>query len=567
MRFVRPHLALIVVVLFLSVTWSAADLAAPFLLKVLIDNVLIAKDFSLFWLVIGLFVVAELVDTAAGVGFTYYQTVISQRLIMSVRRALFEHLESLDLLFHQQAKVGDLLTRFEVDSADINTLITTTSTAFKNVILTIGVFSVTLLLDWQVAVFSLVVFPFYALVTRHYSRRIRAGGMALRVKTAGIFAFVQERLLNIELIKTLHREKYEEDQFADKNLSLIKDTLSYTLFTRLVNALTFYIGYLPTFFVLVYGSYQVMAGELTIGGLVAINAYVASLSIPVSALGGFGLNIAQQRSAVDRVFEILDQQPKVTDREGARDLEKVSGGISIDGVSFRYASGEKVLEDVSFSVQAGKKVAIVGHSGAGKTTIGRLICRFYDPDSGAILLDGVDIRDIKLASLRKHIAMVTEKAPLYNLSVKENIRYGRLDATDEDVVNAAKNAEIHDYISSLEKGYDTMIGELGSRLSGGQKQRMALARMFLKNPDVLILDEATSSIDAPSEERIYKSIDRVLPGKTIIIIAHRLSTIKDVDSIVVLKGSRVVESGTFDELVGKKGDFYELFKSQKADAT
>ncbi len=556
------NLRLAILVLALSTTLALLELVTPYLIKILIDNVLITRNLSLFWIVVGLFVLVELALTAVGFAFTYFQRKFEEGVVLNVGREFFIHLEKLDIEFHKQAKVGDLLSRFGNDVRGIQDLMETVSIAFRDSVVGAGTFLVLYVINRQVGLFSLIVFPLYAIVTYRYKRQTRVRSKALRKITGDITGFLQERISFIKVIKIFQSEKQEAESYVVRQQGFIKATLKYTLFTRAVGAVLHYIGYLPTFFVLLFGGYQVLQGSLTIGGLMAIYAYVKWLLGPFSTFGQFGINVQENMGAVDRIYEILDQQPHIVDKEDAKVLQEVQGDLIFDRVSFQYTMGERVLENVTFKIKSGERAALVGPSGAGKTTIADLSCRFYDPTAGAILLDEHDLRDIKLDSLRHHVSVVTQRPMLYNLSIKENIRYGRSTASEAEIQEAAKLAGIHEFITTLNQGYDTIIGERGVRLSEGQGQRISLARMFLKNPSLLILDEATSSLDAESEEKIHRAIGQIRRGKTMLIIAHRLSTIREVDQILVLKDHQITERGTFQELLTARGDFYKLFRQQ-----
>jgi subfamily B ATP-binding cassette protein MsbA len=560
--YARPFWKLAVLVMVLSITLSMLALVEPYLIKILIDNVLLPRNFFLLWVVLGLFLAVELASTAVGITFTYYQSSLEQNFILQLQKSLFKHLEELDMAFHHRSRVGDLLFRLNNDVQQFEKLIENVSITFGNVILGIGTFVVILFINWQIALFSLVVLPFYSIVAHHYRFEIRRRQKAVRQKAAQITSFLQERLSSIKSIKIFQREEDEHRAFAEQGKDLVSSQLRFTLFSRSISALMHYIGYLPVLFVLGFGGYQVLLGSLTVGGLMAALAYVERLLGPFSNFGDFPLQVEQNMAAIDRVFEVFEEAPKMVDRENARELEKVLGEIVFSNVFFRYNKGKDVLHDVSFTIRPGQKVALVGPSGVGKTTIADLICRFYDPVAGTVKIDGHDLRDIKLHSLRQHVGLVSQGTLLYNLSIKENIRYGRLSTADDEIIQAARLAGIHDFVTSLPHGYDTIIGERGANLSEGQRQRVSLARMFLKNPALLILDEATSSLDAESEEKIHRGIDEVMSGKTVLIIAHRLSTIKNVDQILVLRDNVMTEQGRYDELIRRKGDFYELFRQQ-----
>jgi ABC-type multidrug transport system fused ATPase/permease subunit len=561
-RYARPFWKLAVWVMILSTIVSLIALVNPYLIKVLIDNVLLPKQFGLLWIVIALFLLVELVTTAIGITFSYYQMSLEQNFTLFVQKDLFRHMENLDMGFHQNARTGDLLFRIGNDVQQFEQLIENVSMTFGNIILGLGTFAVIFFLNWQVAVFSLIVLPLYSVIARRYKMETRRRQRALRQKGSTIISFLEERLSSIKLIKVFGREDDEYKAFSNRGRDLIESQLRFTLFNRGVNALMHYIGYLPVLFVLAFGGYEVLVGSMTVGGLVATYAYVQSLVGPFSNFGSFPIQVEQNIAAVERVFEVFDRTPTIVDGPDARALHRVEGKIEFDQVTFQYAGGKEVLHDISFAIEPGKTTALVGASGVGKTTIADLLCRFIEPTRGTIVLDGRPLEKIKISSLRSHIGVVSQGTPLYNLSIRDNIRYGRPEATDDEIVEASKLAEIHEFVNSLPRKYDNMVGERGTYLSEGQRQRVALARMFLKDPSVLILDEAMSSLDTASEEKIPRGLERIMQGRTVLVIAHRLSTVKNADQVLLLKEGRIVEQGAFGELMARKSEFYGLFKEQ-----
>jgi ABC-type multidrug transport system fused ATPase/permease subunit len=365
----------------------------------------------------------------------------------------------------------------------------------------------------------------------------------------------------MKAIKEFAREKIESKIFKRKGEALIKRQLRANVFGMTSGFITGLIVYIPSFIILFYGGYQVMAGVLTIGTLLALRTYVQQLFGPITSLGSLNKSLKTTMVSVDRVYEFLDVQPKIKEKDNAKNMRNVEGNIAFKNVSFSYDKKE-VLSNVDFEMKKGEKIGLVGPSGSGKSTIANLLMRFYDANKGGVTIDGVDLRDIKVNSLRKNVGIVSQETILFNMRIKDNIRFGNPKASDKDVVKAAKLANIHDFIRKLPKGYDTVVGERGAGLSGGQKQRISIARVILKDPQIVILDEATSSLDSESELKVQQALERVTKGKTTLIIAHRLSTLENVDRIIVLKNKKIAEQGKFAELLGKKGEFSRLYNIQ-----
>lgn len=496
---------------------------------------------------------------------SYVADRISQKMIFDLRHEFFLHLQQLSLDFYERRAVGSVASRLLGDiqiaqnfvgAAFVSTVMDLSTVIFIAVIL--------LLQDAQLALVALLVLPVYTLLYRYFQRRIKHTSQLAQSKMEEIAGSVTEQLAATPIVQAYTREKTQEKRFFRHT----RDHLSYLLKNVRNNAMAvtsvgFITGIAPVF-VVWYGAHRVMDGELTTGGLVAFYAYLGMFYGPLNRLTEMGILMANSRSAMERIFEVFDTAPAVTDRDDAVSLDRVRGELRFDHVNFAYANEtEPVLSDVSLHVPAGQTVALVGRSGAGKTTFAKLISRFYDASRGAIFLDGKDIRGVRLKSLRTQIALVTQDPILFSGTVVENIAYGKQHATLEEIIAAAKTADAHDFIMRLPLGYETVIGERGVNLSGGQKQRLTLARAFLRDAPILILDEATSSLDSESEAAIQKALKRLMAGRTTFVIAHRLSTVKAADRIVVFDHGRVVELGRHEELLALPNGIYrKLYDEQ-----
>jgi ABC-type multidrug transport system fused ATPase/permease subunit len=418
------------------------------------------------------------------------------------------------------------------------------------------------ILDWRLAALVLIPVPILAVALRHYNTKIRPVYRSVRARLGDINAKLQDNLSGIRVIQAFAREEMERQRFTTESeryyRARVKGIRYWSVFFPAIR----FLGAMGSVIVLGVGAAMVVKGEMSLGTLVAFLSYTASFYEPINRLTEVDNIFQEAIAAGERFFEILDETTEVTDAPDAIDLPAIEGRMVFDDVTFRYGTGDKVLHDIGFEMAQGEMVALVGPSGAGKTSIANLICRFYDPNKGKITIDGHDLRRIKLTALRQQVAVVLQDSFLFNNNVVENLLYGKPDATREEVIRAAKAANAHEFIIQLPQGYDTEIGERGVKLSGGQKQRLALARAILADPRILILDEATSSVDAEAEFLIQQALERVLEGRTSLVIAHRLSTVRNADKIIVLDQGRIVETGKHDDLLQRDGLYSQLYKRQ-----
>ena len=419
-------------------------------------------------------------------------------------------------------------------------------------------------LDWKLSLLTLIIVPVVLGLTNIFGKKLRSAGHEVQGRTADITAFLQEVISGVRVIRSFAREAYEFKRFEQENKNNFDAAMRATKLTAVMGPMVEFAAAIAVVIILWYGGYSVVQGYITAGSLIAFLIYAINLSNPVKRLTQVYGNLQKAMAAGDRVIDILETEPHVKESPTAKVLPHVQGDVQFENVQFAYDEDNLALKGVNLSVKQGQTVAIVGPSGAGKSTIANLLPRFYDVTGGAIRIDGVDVRDVTFTSLRENIGLVPQDTMLFNATVRENILYGRLDATEEEILEAAKAANAYEFIEKLPNGFDTIVGERGNSLSGGQRQRIAIARAILKNPSILILDEATSALDTESEKIVQEALERLMKNRTALVIAHRLSTIKHADHIVVLQQGCVVEEGTHDELLALNGLYSHLYSVQFA---
>lgn len=532
--------------------------------KHLMDVTLPKKDaqsnLMIFFLMIGISIFFALVTFI----HTYLISYVGQKVIVDLRAKLYSHLQFLSLSFFEKRKTGQIMSRITNDVNVLQSLVTSGIIDFLTSILTIIVLIIYIfILNWKLTLITLVGLPLIAFSFGSFSKKIRKVSGQIQSKIADITDILQETLSSIKIIKSFTREKYEIERFDKKNIESFKTTMKGIRYGAILTPLIQLIGFLGLAFAFYIGGSEVINDRLSTGGLITFLAAVGLLAQPVRNLTRINALIQHSIACGERIFEILDIKQEVKEKEDARDIPEIKGLVEFKNVYFSYDGINNVLEEINIKAQPGEIIALVGHSGAGKTTIANLIPRLYDPVKGRILIDGVDIKDVKLNSLRKQIGVVPQDVILFGGSIEENIAYGRENATKEEIIEAAKFANAHDFIISFSEGYETIVGEKGVRLSGGERQRISIARAILKNPRILILDEATSSLDSVSETLIQEALQRLMKSRTTFIIAHRLSTIKMADKIIVLEKGRIKEIGTHEELFKKGKDYFNLYKKEE----
>jgi subfamily B ATP-binding cassette protein MsbA len=545
---------------------AAAYLVVPWLIKNVVDEVLQAKDMMMLNLVVAAILLVFLIRGFATYGQTYTMSYIGQRVIIDIREALFKHLQRLDQAYFDRRKTGVIMSNLTNDVGALQTAIVDNLISFITEGVTlIGSLVSMILLDWKLTLVTLVIVPVVLGIINIFGKRLRLAGHDVQGRIADITSLLQETISGIRVVRSFARESHEVKRFENENQRNFRAVMRATKLTSLLSPMVEFSAAIAVTVILWYGGYSVVTGVISAGSLIAFLIYAINLSNPVKRLSQVYGNIQKAMAAGDRVFAILDTEPTVKEKPNAKPLPEVTGQVEFDHVSFSYDGEKNAITDLNLNVDPGQIIAIVGPSGAGKTTVANLLPRFYDVTEGALRIDGTDVRDVTFQSLREQIGLVPQDTMLFNATVKDNILYGRLDATDDEVYAAAKAANALEFIDKLPEGMQTMVGERGNSLSGGQRQRIAIARAILKNPKILILDEATSALDTESEKLVQEALERLMKGRTAFVIAHRLSTIKNADRIVVLKQGRIEEFGTHEQLLNQDGLYSHLYSVQFGD--
>jgi ATP-binding cassette subfamily B protein len=557
----RRRLAAVLALIFLSALLS---MISPFLIRDIFDEALPQDDDRLLtMLVIGLIAIA-VITGVLGVAQTWLSNVVGQQVMHDLRAAVYRHLQQLSLAFFTRTRTGEVQSRIANDIGGVERVVTSTATSIvSNTTSVVAAVVAMFLLDWRLAVFSLALVPVFVLLTRRVGEQRRRITTDRQKTMADISTLVEESLSvsGILLGKTMGRTGELANRFERESLELAGLEVRQTMAGRWVMAsIQMSFSIMPALIYWFAG--QSFIGGVSLGTIVAFTTLQTRLFFPVGSLLSVQIDVQTSLALFDRVFEYLDLPVEIAEREDAVDLPPCRGDLAFDRVWFRYqpdgAEGAWTLQDVSFEVPAGTTTAVVGETGSGKTTVGYLVARLYDVERGSVTIDGIDVRGATFSSLARTIGVVSQETYLFHATIKDNLRFARPDASDEEIEDAARAAHIHDLISGLPDGYDTMVGERGYRFSGGEKQRMAIARTILRNPPVLVLDEATSALDAQTERAVQEALDSLAADRTTIAIAHRLSTIRDADQIIVLDRGRIVERGIHDELLALGGRYAAL---------
>jgi ABC-type multidrug transport system fused ATPase/permease subunit len=565
-RLTRPYrtrTALSVVSLLLA---TATALAPPFLSKYALDDGIRQHDLTKLWWIVGAFLVAGLLNWGMSYAQTYLTGWVGERILADLRNRLFDHLQRLSLGFYERNRAGVIISRLTNDVEAIDQLVTDGVTSLvQNTLTLVGTAILLFILDWRLALATLLVIPFMSVATIIFRTRSARAYAAVRERLGLVTATLAEDIAGMRIVQAFTRERTNiqnfrdvAERYRDSNMETVVLNGLYFPFVDLLSSVALAV-------VLGYGGHLYFQGDVTLGTLFAFMLYVQNFFDPVQQLSQLYGTFLSATAALDKIVDVLDQEPEVVDKPGAEPLPRVEGDVAFEGVRFGYGDGPEVLHGLDLDVAAGTTVALVGHTGAGKSTLAKLLARFYDPREGRIAIDGHDLRDVTQASLRAQLGIVPQEGFLFAGTVTENIAFGRPDARPEDVVRAAETIGAHEFILRLEDGYETQLQERGSRLSLGQRQLVALARALLADPRILILDEATSSVDIGTERKIERALRTLLAGRTAFVIAHRLSTIRDADLIVVLEHGVVVEQGTHDELLRKRGLYTSLYGDWAAD--
>jgi ATP-binding cassette, subfamily B, bacterial len=560
-RLFRPYKARLSAVSALIVLSAGLGVISPFLLREVLDVAIPEEDVGLLSLLVAGMVLIPIVTGVLGVWQTLLSNQVGQSVMHDLRSQVYRHLQRLSLAFFTRTRTGEVQSRIANDIGGIENVVTSTATSvLANVTTVLATVVAMVLLDWRLAAFSLALLPLFVWLTKRVGAQRRKVTAELQASLADVSSIVQESLSvsGILLGKTMGRTEDLAQRFEGESERLSALEVRSRMTGRwMMAAIQTTFAVMPAL-VYWFAGFTIAQGSatITIGTVVAFTTLQTRLFFPIGSLLGVQLDVQSSLALFDRIFEYLDE--KVDVEEGASVLERARGEVRLDSVWFRYDEAAWTLQDVSFSVPAGSKTALVGETGSGKTTCAYLVARLYDATEGTVSIDGVDVRELTFESLAASVGVVSQETYLFHATVRENLRFAKPDATDSEIEDAARAAQIHELVATLPEGYETVVGERGYRFSGGEKQRIAIARTILRNPPVLVLDEATSSLDTQTERLVQEALERLSEGRTTIAIAHRLSTVRDADQIVVLDRGRVAEVGTYDELLAAGGRFASL---------
>ena len=565
-KYARPYTKSLVFAFICLTLTSLVNLVLPLIVRNMINAVVILKDsqildglaWDLFFIII--------LQAVFAVTHNYVFGFVGHRMTTDFRIEFFSHIQSLSLRFFQERRLGEILSRMNNDISVIqNALVSIPVALLRQSITLIGAMAIILYLNWKLTGLILLILPPLMIFARVFGKRLRLFSEKLQDQVAQAVVVLEEVASSIKIVKSFTRENYERERFKKEIETAFERAVDKLKISSFFGPFILSLTFMVSAVLIWYGGYQVMSGVTTPGELAAFFLYALIVAGPIGTFVRLYTQIQEASGAIRRVYEILDTAPAIDNPENPIFLENITGRIQFENVSFGYRQELEILHNINFDVRPGQTVALVGPSGAGKSTIIKLLHRFFDANQGSIRLDEHDIRSLDRKSFLSQIALVPQETLLFGGTVKENILYGKLDATDQELEDAATKANAHDFIVGLENGYETIVGEKGAKLSGGERQRIAIARAILKNPKILVLDEATSSLDNCSEALIQQAVEKLMEGRTTFVVAHRLSTIHKADQIIVLEKGRVVETGQHEELMNNKKLYYNLYKLKMQD--
>ena len=562
---VKPYRVKLAFAMICMLFVSLLTAAQAFLVQPALDDVFLKKDLKILFLlpiaIILLFFIKGIFDY----GQAYLMNFVGLRIVADMREKLYNHLQNLSLSFFTKTPTGILISRITNDVNLIQGAVSNAITGLlKDAFTIVGLIGVIFYRNWKLAIIAFIIFPLAIIPIKEFGKRLRKFSRKSQQRMGSITAFLHETITGNRIVKAFSMEEYEKRRFAEENERFFKIILKRVKIRAISHPLMELIGGVGVALIIWVGGYSVVRGELTPGTFFSFMTALLMLYAPVRDLSKVNLEIQEGLAAAARVYELLDTIPDIKDEEGAISLPLISKGIDFQKITFKYGT-EAVLKEISLHVKVGEAIALVGMSGAGKTSLVNLLPRFYDVEEGQILIDSIDIRKVTLKSLRDQIGLVTQQTILFNDTIRNNIAYGNIKCSDEEIIKAAKAANAYDFIQRLPQAYETVIGEQGVKLSGGERQRLSIARALLKNAPILILDEATSSLDSDSETEVQNALEYLMKGRTVFVIAHRLSTIRNAHRIIVLSDGHIVEEGTHEELMVLNGEYRRLYDLQFKD--